>query len=133
MSEDQGASRSGRDGFKDGVRSVTGLLGALKDAIEATFEDLRSDAETPADRAAPDAAAAAFRKAQEAVEGVRDRFDFVSRREFEALRQEVAALRASLEGRPVAEDAGHAGSAPEASGQSRAGTPEGTAAGDAHS
>jgi len=123
MSEDQRANRSGRDGFKEGVRSVTGLLGALKDALEATFDDLRSDAEASPDRA-PDAAAAAFRKAQEAVEGVRDRFDFVSRREFEALQQEVAALRAQVEGRPDSGESPHGGESADAPAQTGTAGPE---------
>ncbi|MCI0435055.1 MAG: hypothetical protein L0271_15655 [Gemmatimonadetes bacterium] len=94
MSEDPGG-RSAGDGFREGVRSVTGLLGALKDALEATFDDLRTDTDASSERAR-DAAAATIRKAQEAVEGVRERLDFVTRREFEALRAEVAALRAHL-------------------------------------
>ncbi len=96
MSQDGRDASSGREGFREGVRSVTGLLGALKDALEASFDDLRGDDAPSADRPA-DATAHAFRKAQEAAESVRERFDFVSRREFDALQREDAPLRARVD------------------------------------
>src|SRR5690625_6167184 len=50
-----------------------------------------------------------MRKAQEAVGETRERLDFVPRREFEALQEEVAELRrrlSELEGRAGGEDTG---------------------------
>jgi polyhydroxyalkanoate synthesis regulator phasin len=82
--------------FRDGVRAVTGILGALKDAIEETFDDLRERGDISPERAR-EAARSTMRKAQEAMDDVRDRVDFVSRREYDELRAEVAALRAQLE------------------------------------
>jgi hypothetical protein len=95
MSDEQERPRDAGDAIREGVRSITGMLGALKEAIEDTFDELRGVDTSAADRGeAP--SSAAFRKAQETVDEVRERFDFVTRREFEALRKEVEELRARL-------------------------------------
>jgi len=94
------SGQSGRDqakeGLKEGVRAVTGFLSALKDAIDETIRDLRDSGELQPDRA-KEAARSTMKKAQETMEDVRERFDFVPRKEFDALRDEVAALRRRLE------------------------------------
>jgi polyhydroxyalkanoate synthesis regulator phasin len=95
MTDDQERPRDG-DPLRDGVRSIAGVLGALKEAIEDTFEDLRRSGELSPDRAR-DAARTTFRKAQETVETVRGRLDFVTRREYDALKAEVDALHARLD------------------------------------
>jgi polyhydroxyalkanoate synthesis regulator phasin len=84
------------DAFREGVRAVTGILGALRDAVEQTFDDLREKGDLSPERAR-EAARETMRRAQEAVEEVRERLEFVPRREFEELRAEVAALRQELE------------------------------------
>jgi len=84
------------DAFREGVRAVTGILGALRDAVEQTFDDLREKGDLSPERAR-EAARDTMRRAQEAVDEVRERLEFVPRREFEELRAEVAALRQELE------------------------------------
>jgi len=83
------------DAVREGVRSVIGILGALKDAIEDTFEELRTGGEATPEEA-KEAARSTFRAAQDAVEDVRDRLDFITRKEFDALREEVAGLEARV-------------------------------------
>jgi polyhydroxyalkanoate synthesis regulator phasin len=97
MSEDPRNQSTG-DAFREGVRTVTGVLGALVEALEHTFDELREGGDMSPDRAR-EAARSTVRKAQETVEDLRDRFDFVPRREFDELRAEVAALRARLDAR----------------------------------
>lgn len=84
------------DAFREGVRAITGILGALRDAVEQTFDDLREKGDLSPERAR-EAARDTMRRAQEAVEDVRERLELVPRREFEELRAEVAALRRELE------------------------------------
>lgn len=84
------------DNLREGVRTVAGILGALKDAVEESFDELRARGDLSPERAR-EAARATMQRAQEELEGVRDRLDFVSRREFEALRAEVDALRAHFD------------------------------------
>lgn len=84
------------DPFRDGVRAVTGILGALKDAIEEQFDDLRAQGDLAPDKAR-EAARSTMRKAQETVDEMRDRLDFVPRREFDALKAEVEALTRRLD------------------------------------
>lgn len=84
------------DTFREGVRAVSGILGAFKDAIEQTFNDLSDRGEMSPDRA-KDAARDAMKRAQDAVDDMRGRLDFVSRREFDALKAEVDGLRAQVE------------------------------------
>jgi polyhydroxyalkanoate synthesis regulator phasin len=91
-------SRHDRDSdpIRDGIRTVTGVLGALKDAIEDTFDELRERGELSPERARA-AARSTMKKAQESFDDMRDRVDFVSRREFDELRAEVDSLRARLD------------------------------------
>jgi polyhydroxyalkanoate synthesis regulator phasin len=88
--------RDRNDPFREGVRAVTGFLGALKDAIEEQFDELRESGDLSPERAR-EAARSTMRKAQDTVEDVKDRLDFVTRREFDDLREEVAALRRQLD------------------------------------
>jgi polyhydroxyalkanoate synthesis regulator phasin len=84
------------DTFREGVRAVSGILGAFKDAIEQTFNDLSDRGEMSPDRAR-DAARDAMKRAQDAVDDMRGRLEFVPRREFDALKAEVDGLRAQVE------------------------------------
>jgi hypothetical protein len=80
---------------RDGVRSLVGILGALKDAIEQSFEDLRDSAERTPERARATAKATA-QHARETVEDVRERFDFVARKDLEGLRDRLDQLAARV-------------------------------------
>ena len=84
------------ENLREGVRTVAGILGALKDAVEESFDELRARGDLSPERAR-EAARATMQRAQEELENVRERFDFVSRKEFDALRAEVDALRARLD------------------------------------
>ncbi|MBR9991225.1 MAG: hypothetical protein KFH98_15795 [Gemmatimonadetes bacterium] len=94
---DDGQRRSDPgDSFREGVRAVSGILGAFKDAIEQTFNDLSEKGDISPDRA-KDAARDAMKRAQDAMDEMRGRLEFVSRREFDALRADVDGLRAQVE------------------------------------
>lgn len=94
---DQGQGRADPgDAFREGVRAVSGILGAFKDAIEQTFNDLSERGDISPDRAR-DAARDAMKRAQDAVDDMRGRLEFVPRREFDALKAEVDGLRAQVE------------------------------------
>jgi polyhydroxyalkanoate synthesis regulator phasin len=95
MTEDRKRTDPG-DAFREGVRAVTGILGALRDAVEQTFDDLKDRGDISPERA-KEAARDTMRRAQDAVEEVRERLEFVPRREFDALRDEVAELRRTFE------------------------------------
>jgi len=84
------------DNLREGVRTVAGILGALKDAVEESFDELRERGDLSPERAR-EAARATMQRAQEELEGVRNKLDFVPRREFDALRAEVDALRARFD------------------------------------
>ena len=84
------------DAFREGVRAVTGILGALRDAVEQTFDDLKQKGDLSPEKA-KEAAKDTMRRAQEAVGEVRERLEFVPRRDFEELRAEVAELRRLIE------------------------------------
>jgi polyhydroxyalkanoate synthesis regulator phasin len=84
------------DTIREGVRAVTGILGAFKDAIEQTFNDLSARGDISPERAR-DAARDAMKRAQDAMDEMRTRMDFVPRKEFDALRTELAELRAQVE------------------------------------
>lgn len=93
---DQNRKESAGDAFREGVRSVAGVLGALVETLEQTFTDLRESNDLSPERAR-EAARSTVRKAQNTVEELRDRLDFVSRRDFDELREEVRSLRASVD------------------------------------
>src|SRR5262245_11115085 len=92
-------TKSGRDqareGIREGVRAVTGFLAALKDAIDETIRDVKASGDLDPDRAR-EAVRSTMKKAADAVDDVKDRLDFVPRREFETLQAEVASLRARV-------------------------------------
>ncbi len=91
MAEQQKASDGIRDGFKAGI----GILAALKDAIEETIDEMRERGELSPERA-KEAVRSTMARAQEAIGDVRDKLDTVSRKEFDALKDEVGELRTRL-------------------------------------
>jgi polyhydroxyalkanoate synthesis regulator phasin len=84
------------DTFREGVRALTGILGAFKDAIEQTFDDLSKRGDLSPERAR-ESASDAMKRVQEAIEDMRGRVDFVTRREFDALKLELSELRTQVE------------------------------------
>jgi hypothetical protein len=96
MTEDQEKGRSSvGDDVREGIRAGIGILSALKDAIEETVQDMTDRGELSQERAR-EAVRTTMDRAQSAFDDARIRFDFVPRREFEALKAEVADLRARL-------------------------------------
>ncbi|HSJ14944.1 MAG TPA: hypothetical protein VK939_11045 [Longimicrobiales bacterium] len=113
MTDDRKRTDPG-DAFREGLRAVTGILGALRDAVEQSFDDLKDRGDISPERA-KEAARDTMRRAHEAVEEVRERLEFVSRRDFDALREEVAELRRLLdEHRAHAVHHSHAPESPDA-------------------
>ena len=96
MADEQKRNPDPGDTIREGVRAVTGILGAFKDAIEQTFNDLSARGDISPERARA-AATDAMRRAQDAIDEMRTRMDFVPRKEFDALRTEVTELRAQVE------------------------------------
>lgn len=99
------------DEVREGIRAGIGILSALKDAIEETVQDMTNRGELSQERAR-EAVRTTMDRAQEAFEEARWRLDFVPRREFEALKAEVADLRSRIarhETSPHAPEGGAAG------------------------
>lgn len=84
-----------KEGIKEGVRAVTGILAALRDAIEETIGDIKERGDLDPDRV-KQAAKDTMHRAEGAFEDMKERVDFVARKDFEALRAEVEALRARV-------------------------------------
>jgi polyhydroxyalkanoate synthesis regulator phasin len=84
-----------KEGLKEGVRAVTGILAALKDAIEETIDDIKQRGDLDPNRA-KQAARDTMRRAEEKLDDLKERVDFVPRKEYDALRAEVDALRARV-------------------------------------
>jgi polyhydroxyalkanoate synthesis regulator phasin len=103
------------DSFREGVRAVTGILGALREAIENTFDDITDRGDMPGDKA-KDAAKETMNRAEDAMNKVRDRLDFATRKEVDELRAEIAELRRRLDahesGGSTGSTAGTGGSTP---------------------
>jgi polyhydroxyalkanoate synthesis regulator phasin len=98
MTEGTGTRRpvdEAKEGIKEGVRAVTGILAALKDAIDETITDIKTRGDLDPNRA-KQAAKDTMSRAQEAFDEMKERVDFVPRKEYDALRAEVDALRARV-------------------------------------
>ncbi len=85
-----------RSGIGEGFRTGIGILSAVKDAIEETFEEAVERGDLSQERAKAAVRDAATR-VQHSLDDARDRLDMVPRREFEKLREEVAELRARVD------------------------------------
>jgi polyhydroxyalkanoate synthesis regulator phasin len=99
MSDDELSRR--RPSIGEGIRSGIGVLTAFKEAIEETIQEATDRGDLSTDRA-KQFLGEALHRAQDAAADVRDRLDFVPRREFEALLREVEELQRrvdQLEGR----------------------------------
>lgn len=92
--EPQGGGR--RMSIGEGIRSGIGVLTAFKEAIEETIQEATERGDLSPDRA-KQFLGGALNRAQDAVGEVRDRLDFVPRREFEALLHQVEELQRRLD------------------------------------
>lgn len=94
MTDDQKgrARRDVGDEVRDGIRAGIGILSALKDAIEETVDDMMDRGELSQDRAR-EAVRTTMERAQTAFDDARTRFEFVPRREFDELMEDVRELR----------------------------------------
>lgn len=84
--------RSGIGGIGDGIRTGIGILNALREAVEETFQEAvnRGDiSQEGAKNAMKDVA----ERLQSTLDDARERFDFAARRDYEELRAEVQLLR----------------------------------------
>ena len=93
--------RGTRQRMGDGIRSGIGILSALKEALEETIHEARDRGDLSAERA-KEMVKEAMGRAQEAAAGARERLDFATRLEVEALEASVEALQtrvAALEAR----------------------------------
>jgi len=94
-----------RPSIGEGIRSGVGVLTAFKEAIEETIQEANARGDLSPDRA-KQFLGDALHRAQGAVGEVRERLEWVPRRDFEALQAEVAELRRrldALEGRPASD------------------------------
>ena len=96
--------RSAREKVSDGIKQGIGVLSAFKDALEETINEARERGDLSPERAR-EVMKGALHKAQEAAEGARERLDFASQKEFDALveavehlTERVAALEKRVEG-----------------------------------
>lgn len=99
MVNEEGKKRSGardaRDKVSEGIRQGIGVLSAFKEALEETIQDARDRGDLSADRA-KQVMKEALERAQNAAGDAKERFDFVHKTEFDALREEVEVLRARV-------------------------------------
>lgn len=97
MTEQGARQRAGaRERVSDGIRQGIGVLSAFKEALEETIQEARDRGDLSTDRA-KQVMKDALERAQAAAGDARERLDFVHQTEFDALRAEVAALRARVE------------------------------------
>lgn len=93
--------KSTRAKVSDGIKQGIGVLSAFKDALEETINEARERGDLSADRA-KSVMKGALSRAQEAAEGARERLDFVTQKEFDALADAVESIKervSALEGR----------------------------------
>ena len=89
--------KSTKEKVSDGIKQGIGVLSAFKDALEETITEARERGDLSPERA-KEVMRSALNKAQEAADGARERLDFVSQKEFDALAARVAALEERLGG-----------------------------------
>lgn len=85
-----------KEKVSEGIRQGIGVLSAFKEALEETIHEARERGDLSADRA-KQVMKDALDKAQSAAGDAKVRFDFAHQSEVEALRAEVAELRARVE------------------------------------
>lgn len=96
--EDEGAAngdKKKRRGVSEGLRQGLGALSAMRDALEETINEARDRGDLSAERA-KQAMRRALDRAQSAAGDARERFDFPTQREFDALLARVEAMELHL-------------------------------------
>jgi polyhydroxyalkanoate synthesis regulator phasin len=93
-----------RPGIGEGIRSGIGMLTAFKEAIEESIREASDRGDLKPERARQ-FLNDALERAHEAVGDVRERLDFVPRKEFDELKAQVDELRRRLD----AHGGGHGG------------------------
>jgi polyhydroxyalkanoate synthesis regulator phasin len=83
-------------GIGEGLKAGIGILTAFKQAIEETIQEASDRGDLKPERA-KEALTGALTRAQGAFDDVRERLDVVPRRDFDALKAEVAELRRRLD------------------------------------
>ena len=94
--QQQGQGQTRRLSIGEGIRSGVGVLTAFKEAIEETIQEANARGDLSPDRA-KQFLGDALHRAQDAVGEVRERLEWVPRKEFEVLQAEVAQLRSRLD------------------------------------
>lgn len=92
--EDQ-ARRNARERVSDGLSRALSALTALKDTLEESFGEARERGDLSMEKAR-EAMRDAVEKARDATSDARERFDFVSQSEWDALVRRVEALEERL-------------------------------------
>jgi polyhydroxyalkanoate synthesis regulator phasin len=88
--------RSGSGGgLGDGIRSGLGILNALKEALEETLQEASQRGDFSPERA-KSAVADAVHRMQGTFDEAKEKLDFVSRKDFDALQAEVRELREQI-------------------------------------
>ncbi len=82
-------------GIRDGIDKGLGMLSAFKEAIDETITEARERGDLSQDRA-KEIMRDALDRAQEAADGARERFDFVTRKQMDGLRGEMDAMGARI-------------------------------------
>ena len=93
--EEESGPRGARERVSDGFQRGLGVLSAFKEALEQTISEARERGDLSVDRAR-DAMKTAVDRAREATSDAKERFDFVSTAEFDALVKRVRALETRL-------------------------------------
>ena len=96
MSETEDETKGPRARVSDGIKQGIGVLSAFRDAVEETINEARQRGDISSDRA-KEVMKSALDRAQEAAEGARERLDFVSQKEFDALSGKVDAVLERLD------------------------------------
>jgi polyhydroxyalkanoate synthesis regulator phasin len=89
MTEEQ---ENRRERPREGFSAWMGVLDAFREAIEETIVEMRERKDLTPERAR-EAVRTTMQRAQSALDDARERLDFVPRREFDALQEEVGKLR----------------------------------------
>jgi len=97
----------------DGIKQGIGVLSAFKDALEETITEAKERGDLSPERA-KEVMKNALHKAQEAAGEARERLDFVSQKEYDALARRVQVLEERL--REEEREAGEAGAGAEEEG-----------------
>ncbi len=89
--QESAEKKSARERMGGGIRQGLGVLSAFKEALEETIQEARDRGDFSTERA-KEAMKGALSKAQTAAAEARERLDFVSQNEFDALQRAVGAI-----------------------------------------